>query len=73
MSAATSRSILYAGRLTPSQYEVTQRNATEPPFGNAYFQNHAPGIYVDVSTGEPLFSSRDKFDSGTYTCHFLRD
>lgn len=52
-------------QLTPMQYAVTQRAATEPPFSNAYFDNHADGLYVDVVTGEPLFSSRDKFDSGT--------
>ncbi len=52
-------------RLTPLQYEVTQLGATEPPFHNAYWDNHQPGIYVDLVSGEPLFSSRDKFDSGT--------
>ena len=52
-------------RLTPLQYAVTQQVATEPPFSNPYFDNHKDGIYVDVVTGEPLFSSRDKFDSGT--------
>jgi peptide methionine sulfoxide reductase msrA/msrB len=52
-------------RLTPLQYAVTQKAATEPAFSNAYFDNHEDGIYVDVATGEPLFTSRDKFDSGT--------
>ena len=52
-------------RLTPLQFAVTQQAATEPPFANAYFDNHKDGIYVDIATGEPLFSSRDKFDSGT--------
>jgi peptide methionine sulfoxide reductase msrA/msrB len=52
-------------RLTPLQYEVTQHEATEPAFDNAYWNNHEPGIYVDIVSGEPLFSSRDKFDSGT--------
>jgi peptide methionine sulfoxide reductase msrA/msrB len=52
-------------RLTPLQYAVTQKGATEPPFSNAYFDNHEDGIYVDVVTGEPLFSSRHKFESGT--------
>jgi peptide methionine sulfoxide reductase msrA/msrB len=52
-------------RLTPEQYRVTQQCGTEPAFDNAYWDNHAPGIYVDVVTGEPLFSSTDKFDSGT--------
>lgn len=52
-------------KLTPRQYEVTQEGATEPPFQNEYWNNHEPGIYVDVVTGEPLFSSNDKFESGT--------
>jgi peptide methionine sulfoxide reductase msrA/msrB len=51
--------------LTPMQYEVTQNDATEPPFENAYWKNHEAGLYVDVATGEPLFTSLDKFDSGT--------
>jgi peptide methionine sulfoxide reductase msrA/msrB len=52
-------------RLTPMQYKVTQENGTEPPFNNAYWNNHEMGIYVDIVSGEPLFSSKDKFDSGT--------
>ncbi len=52
-------------RLTPLQYAVTQENGTEPPFKNEYWDNHREGIYVDVVSGEPLFSSLDKFDSGT--------
>ena len=52
-------------RLTPLQYEVTQNNGTEPSFHNAYWDNKKPGIYVDIVSGEPLFSSKDKFDSGT--------
>jgi peptide methionine sulfoxide reductase msrA/msrB len=52
-------------RLTPLQYEVTQNGGTEPAFHNAYWDNHKPGIYVDIVSGEPLFSSKDKFDSGT--------
>lgn len=52
-------------RLTPLQLKVTQANGTEPPFENEYVNNHQPGLYVDVITGEPLFSSRDKFDSGS--------
>jgi len=51
--------------LTPEEYAVTQKDATEPAFHNAYWNNHAPGIYVDIVSGEPLFSSTDKFDSGT--------
>jgi peptide methionine sulfoxide reductase msrA/msrB len=52
-------------KLTPLQYQVTQEGATEQPFHNAYWDNHRQGIYVDIVTGEPLFSSLDKFDSGT--------
>ena len=51
--------------LTPLQYEVTQHEATETPFRNTYWDNHEAGIYVDVVSGEPLFSSLDKYDSGT--------
>lgn len=51
--------------LTPEQYEVTQNEGTEQPFKNAYWDNHEEGIYVDVVSGEPLFSSKDKYDSGT--------
>jgi peptide-methionine (R)-S-oxide reductase len=51
-------------KLTPMQYRVTQQAATEPAFANEYWDNHAPGIYVDVVSGKPLFSSLDKFDSG---------
>ncbi|MBF8379027.1 peptide-methionine (R)-S-oxide reductase MsrB [Alicyclobacillus mali] len=51
-------------RLTPLQYAVTQENATEPPFRNEYWNHHEEGLYVDVVSGKPLFSSRDKFDSG---------
>ena len=52
-------------RLDPLQYEVTQQEGTEPPFRNRYWDNHEDGIYVDVVSGEPLFSSREKFESGT--------
>jgi peptide-methionine (R)-S-oxide reductase len=51
--------------LTPEQYKVTQKSATEQAFHNQYWDNHAAGIYVDVVSGEPLFSSKDKYDSGT--------
>src|SRR3989475_12182885 len=51
--------------LTPLQYEVTQHDATERPFANEFWDNHQAGIYVDVVSGEPLFSSLDKFESGT--------
>ena len=51
-------------RLNPIQYQVTQERGTEPPFRNAYWNNHQPGLYVDVVSGEPLFTSLDKFDSG---------
>jgi methionine-R-sulfoxide reductase len=52
-------------RLTPLQYEVTQREGTERPFQNEYWNNKKEGIYVDIVSGEPLFSSVDKYDSGT--------
>ena len=52
-------------RLSPEQYRVTQRDATERPFDNAYWNNKEPGIYVDVVSGEPLFASLNKFESGT--------
>jgi peptide methionine sulfoxide reductase msrA/msrB len=51
--------------LTPMQYRVTRENATEPPFDNAFWNNSQAGIYVDIGSGEPLFSSTDKYDSGT--------
>lgn len=53
------------GRLTPIQYKVTQKDGTEPPFQNEYDNNKRDGIYVDIVSGEPLFSSIDKYDSGT--------
>ena len=51
-------------KLTPEQYAVTQHGKTEPPFRNQFWNNHQAGIYVDIVSGEPLFSSLDKFDSG---------
>jgi methionine-R-sulfoxide reductase len=59
-------------KLTPAQYSVTQCSATEPPFRNEFWDHHEPGIYVDVVSGEPLFSSLDKFDSGTGWPSFAR-
>ena len=59
-------------RLTSAQYEVTQHEGTEPAFNNAYWNNKKPGIYVDVVSGEPLFSSLDKYDSGTGWPSFIR-
>ena len=59
-------------KLSSEQYAVTQQEATEPPFHNEFWDNHRPGIYVDVVSGEPLFSSLDKFDSGTGWPSFTR-
>ena len=59
-------------RLTPMQYEVTRHEATEPAFANEYWNNKAPGLYVDVVSGEPLFSSLDKYDSGCGWPSFTR-
>lgn len=52
-------------RLTPLQYKVTRQDGTEPPFSNTYWDNHKQGIYVDIISGKPLFSSTDKYESGT--------
>lgn len=59
-------------KLTPLQYAVTQHEVTETPYRNVYWDNHEPGIYVDVVSGEPLFSSLDKYDSGTGWPSFTR-
>lgn len=59
-------------RLSPEQYRVTQHCGTEPPFRNAFWDHKAPGLYVDVVTGEPLFASVHKFDSGTGWPSFTR-
>src|SRR5881392_2438508 len=63
--AATTKREELKQKLTPQQYHGTQDCGTEPPFNNAYWNNHAAGIYVDIITGEPLFTSLDKFDSGS--------
>lgn len=59
-------------RLTPHQFDVTQNGGTEPAFRNEYWDNHRDGIYVDVVSGQPLFSSTDKFESGTGWPSFTR-
>ncbi len=58
--------------LTPEQYAVTQKDSTEPPFRNEFWNKHDDGIYVDIVSGEPLFSSKDKYDSGTGWPSFTR-
>ena len=59
-------------RLNRQQYRVTQKNGTEPAFANEFWHNEQPGLYVDVVTGEPLFTSLDKYDSGTGWPSFTR-
>ncbi len=70
--AATTDTSDLKKRLTPLQYQVTQENGTEPAFNNAYWDTKEAGIYVDIVSGEPLFSSLDKFDSGTGWPSFTR-
>ncbi|MEI7056651.1 peptide-methionine (R)-S-oxide reductase MsrB [Nocardioides sp. CCNWLW239] len=65
MSNGYSKTPEALARLSQIQFRVTQEDGTEPPFQNAYWDNHEAGIYVDVVSGEPLFSSTDKYDSGT--------
>ena len=65
MSHDYSRTSEAVRRLSPDQFRVTQRDGTEPAFRNAYWNNHEDGIYVDVVSGQPLFSSTSKYDSGT--------
>jgi len=72
MEHQTSDDAELRGRLTPLQYHVTQHEGTEPAFDNEYWDEHRDGIYVDVVSGEPLFSSRDKYDSGTGWPSFTR-
>jgi methionine-R-sulfoxide reductase len=61
-----------AAKLSPMQYQVTQCSATEPAFRNEFWDHHEAGIYVDIVSGEPLFASTDKFDSGTGWPSFMR-
>ncbi|GAA2053394.1 peptide-methionine (R)-S-oxide reductase MsrB [Williamsia deligens] len=72
MNARYSKTDQAVKALSPDQYRVTQKDGTEPAFHNEYWDNHEPGIYVDVVSGEPLFSSTDKYDSGTGWPSFTR-
>ncbi len=62
--SAYKRDEVAIARLTPEQFRVTQKNGTERPFDNAFWDSKEPGLYVDIVSGEPLFASADKFDSG---------
>ncbi len=72
MSEKEQRDAELRQRLTPMQYKVTQQDGTEPAFRNEYWDKKEPGIYVDIVSGEPLFSSLDKYDSGTGWPSFTR-
>ena len=65
MAHEYTKNMVAVDALTPEQYDVTQKNGTERPFTGEYWDNHEPGLYVDIVSGEPLFASVDKFDSGT--------
>ena len=65
MKTTTTATKTHHRELTPEQYSICRMNATEPPFRNAFWDHHEPGIYVDVISGEPLFASVHKFDSGS--------
>ncbi len=72
MTKTYAKSETAVAALTPEQYRVTQEDGTEPPFRNAFWDNKAPGLYVDVVSGEPLFASTDKFDSHSGWPSFVR-
>jgi len=72
MTTVYSKTPTAIAQLTPEEYAVTQESATEPAFTGKYVDNHADGIYVDIVSGEPLFSSTDKFDSGSGWPSFTR-
>lgn len=72
MSHDNKKTLEALARLTDTQFRVTQKGGTEPAFQNEYWNSHEPGIYVDVVSGQPLFSSTDKYDSGTGWPSFTR-